>query len=712
LGGKEEEGGGGAEEEEEEEEEEEDEAALKRPASESSSAEIDVPLTRRERLAKIAPFKSSLSERMEMLEQRYYDRKEAKRILEEKELQKQGFYLLPKTQIATLTKAFSTFDTDDSGSLEPQELRACLREMGLGGATPGEKRDIAQICLESLCMSDGVDLYEFSMNFVGRVRSKLQELRSDEMLRHFYRFDIDGSGFLSDAECAEVARSFGIDHFVIKQAKLELKEETGVKEEEEKKAGGGLEVNQDGNPLPDTTAVGTEETVGATAAGGAETADGADAKPPEPPPPPPVKAAPEPPPATRRGSLMGLSFSAGIGKSAAITLKEPEVKEEEDAVDFDDFQVLMGKGRERRDRIICNREREVQRLMGINEAMFKEFRMDLLALFEIFNRYDMDESGALSTDEIMVMLKEFGLTPKSGQERYEVEKMLLAVDKDENGEVEFRGFLALVRTIRGYRVSRKSEEQKDLFDKYDKDRSGSLSIPEVSALLADLGQVPCSRKEQEELANLIACVDSDGSGTIGFSEMQILCQRVDEKLQNLRYEAELQQALKLGFGETQLRDMRWAFDELDSNASESLDIFEIREALKILGKPVSMDVCQEAFATLDCDGNYTLCFYEFLEFMRIMRDQEGLFGDQLTVLESKVCLLDLRLLRNTLEAFKLSKIYLCSLDKEDLVELFNDYFSLAADANLHEALGVKSIAELLSKAVEREQELSAKVQKG
>lgn len=408
---------------------------------------------------------------------------------------------------------------------------------------------------------------------------------------------------------------------------------------------------------------------------------------------------------------MGLSFGAGLAKSATVDIQEPQ-NSEEGGIEFESFQILMGKGRERRDRVICNKERQVQRQMGINEAMFKEFRMDLLTLYEIFNRYDMDESGALSTDEIMVMLKEFGLVPRSLQERGEIESILMAADKDENGEVVFRSFLALVRTIRAYRVQRKHEEQLTLFEKYDRDKSGELSIPEVSALLADLGQVPCSRGEQQELARLIESVDSDGTGSLGFNEMQVLCQRVDEKLHNLRYEYEMQQALKLGFGETQVRDMRMAFDELDTNGSGSLDIFEIRQSLALMGKQVSMDTCQSAFNVLDCDGNSALSFYEFLEFMRIMRDQEGLFSDHCSVIDPRVGSLDLRLLRNTLGAFKLSKIYLCSLDRDDLVELFNDYFALLPEANLHDALGVKTTAELLSKAVGREQDLTNLVGKG
>merc|ERR1712176_222480 len=126
-------------------------------------------------------------------------------------------------------------------------------------------------------------------------------------------------------------------------------------------------------------------------------------------------------------------------------------------------------------------------------------------------------------------------------------------------------FLLLLSAIRTYRQEKKRETTAAHFDKYDRDRNGKLSIEELSSLLCDVGCVPHSRKEQEELAQLIHLVDLDGNGFIDFSEFQVLSQRIEEKLKSMRYEEEIEHAMSIGFTETQLNELRWIFDSLDSD---------------------------------------------------------------------------------------------------------------------------------------------------
>merc|ERR1711988_2075895 len=58
------------------------------------------------------------------------------------------------------------------------------------------------------------------------------------------------------------------------------------------------------------------------------------------------------------------------------------------------------------------------------------------------------------------------------------------------------------------------EACRDAFSKFDKDGSGAISDWELRAMLQSMGQDPTD----EELFDMIAEVDSDGSGEIDFSE--------------------------------------------------------------------------------------------------------------------------------------------------------------------------------------------------
>merc|ERR1711988_872173 len=100
---------------------------------------------------------------------------------------------------------------------------------------------------------------------------------------------------------------------------------------------------------------------------------------------------------------------------------------------------------------------------------------------------------------------------------------------------------------------------------------GELSIAELSGLLCALGLVPHTRREQEELAQLIHLVDSDGSGFIDFGEFQVLCQRIKENMSRLRYEHELSQVREKGFTDPEIHDIRFAFDRLDTDLSGCID---------------------------------------------------------------------------------------------------------------------------------------------
>merc|ERR1712048_1490061 len=115
-------------------------------------------------------------------------------------------------------------------------------------------------------------------------------------------------------------------------------------------------------------------------------------------------------------------------------------------------------------------------------------------------------------------------------------------------------------------------------------------------------------------------------------------------------------------------------------------------------KSVAGDVFTQYFKMLDHDESGELEFLEFLEFMRLIRDGEGFFSDEPQKLESQAMFLDLRILRRVLEIFRISKAYLLSMSKMELVEMFCDYLGIGRQDNLNKVLGVSTVAELFDLA--------------
>lgn len=518
------------------------------------------------------------------------------------------FEEIPEKERAALTDAFARFDIDRSGYLDHSEVIACLREFGLNGRNAVEKQEILGVCVEAtLCNDEERDLplagkaesvkintlFELALNVVPRVRQALAELRSDELLKEFFKFDADGSGKLSQKEIQELAREMGFDP---------------------------------------------------------------------------------------RGM---------------------QCDDEHGEVDFPAFELMIVRARERLERTCRERERHVQKVANLSEKSFQKFRKDLVPLYDVFVRHDLDNSGFLIKSELMSMLQESGLAPRTAHEKTDM-GAVFAAESDE--EINFNDFLEIVLEIRFYRKDKAKDMSLERFQRYDRDKSGSLTIGELSRLLADVGLAPVNHGEQEEIANLICAVDEDGSGVIDFPEFQELCQRIDEKLRSFRFEEEMEYAMRLGFTEVQMRDLHQVFSSLDTDSSRKLDADEVRIGLAMMNKTVSHRVFEDTFRKVDVDGSGELDFMEYLEFMKLIIDLQGPMAnaEESTKLAQKPKDLEMRVLRRVLEYFRLSKQYIQSLQREELVNIFCEYLGVKPDQNLQTALEVKTLGELFEVVQERD----------
>jgi len=162
--------------------------------------------------------------------------------------------------------------------------------------------------------------------------------------------------------------------------------------------------------------------------------------------------------------------------------------------------------------------------------------------------------------------------------------------------------------------------------------------------------------------------------------------------------------MRAGFSESQLYDLRFAFESLDADGSGRLDKSEIRHCLHLLEKKVSQDVFESTFKALDEDASGELDFREFLAFIDVLGEGET----DLNVFPSKIRGLEQRVIRRILEIFGQRRYYVAALPLQDAVHLVCQYLDIRPDDSLYEVLQVRSIAELLDLAKARAKGTKAK----
>merc|ERR1719440_1330980 len=91
--------------------------------------------------------------------------------------------------------------------------------------TPGEARAIIEICNDATPDDDiawmngeettekevAVGVVDFALHVIPRVRTKLQELRSNALLQQFGLFDDEAKGFITMESCHQPLMDMGVD---------------------------------------------------------------------------------------------------------------------------------------------------------------------------------------------------------------------------------------------------------------------------------------------------------------------------------------------------------------------------------------------------------------------------------------------------------------------------------------------------------------------
>ncbi|CAO2832315.1 unnamed protein product [Amaranthus hypochondriacus] len=132
-------------------------------------------------------------------------------------------------------------------------------------------------------------------------------------------------------------------------------------------------------------------------------------------------------------------------------------------------------------------------------------------LREIFRTFDRNNDGKLTQLELGSLLRSLGLKPSEDQ----LETLIQAADKNNNGMIEFSEFISLVSPDLIPAKCPYSEEQlKQLFKMFDRDGNGVITAAELAHSMAKLGHALTA----EELTGMIKEADTDGDGCINFQE--------------------------------------------------------------------------------------------------------------------------------------------------------------------------------------------------
>ena len=137
---------------------------------------------------------------------------------------------------------------------------------------------------------------------------------------------------------------------------------------------------------------------------------------------------------------------------------------------------------------------------------------------EAFSLFDVDSSGAISYKELRACMKALGIKV----DKDELKKMILEVDADQSGEIEFPEFLQMMT---GKMASNDTkEETMKVYKMFDTDGSGAVSMSEFVKTLERFGMHVAGQRPgigglpMDVVQSLFDKYDKDSSGQIDYKE--------------------------------------------------------------------------------------------------------------------------------------------------------------------------------------------------
>jgi len=143
--------------------------------------------------------------------------------------------------------------------------------------------------------------------------------------------------------------------------------------------------------------------------------------------------------------------------------------------------------------------------------------------------------------------------------------------------------------------ARKTKEVKEIFDLFDEDNSGSISLDEFGKLLSSVAGIT----DPAELHDIATTLDESGDGEVDFEEFLNWYARRQEVAESMDNEELVKRIFRV----------------VDKDGSGHIDIPELAEAFESLGEKVSEADLQWLLSECDEDGSGTIDMEEFTELL-------------------------------------------------------------------------------------------------
>lgn len=178
------------------------------------------------------------------------------------------------------------------------------------------------------------------------------------------------------------------------------------------------------------------------------------------------------------------------------------------------LRVVLQGGAHGEARICCYRPVEVKAVreqLDHSIRRFQKYEEHIKRLREIFNNFDVDNSGELDIEELTEAMKQFGQqgTPQ------EMQELMKEIGKG-GDHASFNDFAKVLLRKMNYNDSQQTLES--MFNRFDSDGSGTISPQELKGFLKKLG----TYFSDDVIDDLIREVDVDGDGEISFEELSQL----------------------------------------------------------------------------------------------------------------------------------------------------------------------------------------------
>jgi Ca2+-binding EF-hand superfamily protein len=252
---------------------------------------------------------------------------------------------------------------------------------------------------------------------------------------------------------------------------------------------------------------------------------------------------------------------------------------ERDCLSLQQFELVVPVIQEQTESELAQKARDVERFLEFTPELKELWKLDLLNLYDAYQRYCDPHIQSLPLAEIPNVVQEVSLLPKNPNFRYTlqglIEQVLEDWKDDEEAHLEFEQVFKVVTKLR-------KEERKNLMDIYrshDTKKTGQMSLSVVQRVLQEAGMTTKNKKEVQELASILEEFDVENTGELPKERFLDLVQCVAERLRKLRCDVERDKVYSYGWSDKDCENMRMVFTKMDEDLSLNLKGQEVIRAV-------------------------------------------------------------------------------------------------------------------------------------